>query len=735
MHNESLSCLLSPRSVAVVGASETLGKVGYSVLYNLLHSGYTGTVHAVNSRSRSVQDHPAFASLKELPNAFGPNGELVPPVDLAVLCTPSATIPQLIRECGELGIPAAVVLTAGFRELGSSGAALEDQIRLELKRFPNLRILGPNCLGIINPKLRLSASFAIGMPLPGSVAFLSQSGALCTAFLDWAIQNEVGFSHFLSLGNQLDVGFAELLDHLADDPNTTAAILYVESVNQARPFLSAARKFARHKPLIAYKAGRFAESAAAAASHTGAMAGVDAVYQAALDRAGIVRVFDMQSLIECAELLTQHPTPIGSRLAIVTNAGGPGVMATDALLEQRGTLATLSPQTLDALDGCLPVNWSKSNPVDVIGDADANRYSQAVKLVLNDPSVDTVLAILTPQAMTDPTRTAQQLCQLTRPPNKTLIASWMGGNQMSAGIQYLHRDGIPHFATPEQAIDGLMKLSAYTKSRARLIDLTPTEPPCFSLNRAQRSALLQPIPAGSGSVLLDEVASKHLLEDYGIPTTPIRTAATADTAVSIASELGYPVVMKIHSPQITHKTDVHGVALNLQNESQIRSAFSTMMNDAARLRPDAELLGVTVQPMVTAVHGIELILGAKRDPVFGAVILVGSGGITAEIFNDRALELPPLHPDLARRMMESLRCWPLLNGFRGRKPIDLDRWIDIMMRFSTMIVEQPRILEADLNPIVVSERSQIALDARFVIGPMPNVEQDPYPHLAIPPLS
>jgi len=727
MSTQNLDRLLAPNSVAIIGASDTPSKVGFGVLRNVLQHGYAGQVYPINHRADQVQGHRAWKRL----------ADVQAPIDLVVVCTPASTVAGIVRECGELGIGAVAILTAGFRELGAPGRALEQQVLDEQRRFPGLRILGPNCVGLIHPRLRLSASFAVGMPRPGHVAFLSQSGALCTAVLDWAIARGIGFSHFLSLGNQIDVGFADLLEYLAEDPNTSSAMLYIESISDAHYFMSAARKFARHKPLVAYKAGRFAESAMAAASHTGAMAGVDAVYQAALDRAGIVRVFDLQALFDCAELLTQHPTIVGPRLAIVTNAGGPGVMATDALLERRGKLASLSPTTMAALDAFLPNNWSGGNPIDVIGDADAERFSKAIDVVMTDPEVDTVLAILSPQAMTNPTATAKRVAQTKRPHGKALLASWMGGTLMAEGCELLQSAGIPTFETPEQGVDGFMHMVSYARTRDALSEPPKVVVPDFANEATHRKRFLDSInlkaqePHGESSILT-EVDSKRLLQLYGIPTTAMEVATSLQSAVDAASRIGFPVVLKIHSPQITHKTDVGGVVLNLQTESQIRDAFTKMMARAARERPDAQLLGVTVQPMVTAVNGLELILGAKRDPVFGSVLMVGLGGITAELFQDRALELPPIHHGLALRMLQSLRCWPLLNGYRGRAAVDVDRLIEIMIRFSMLITEQPRIFESDINPLLMTEDRLIALDARFVIGPEARDDR-PFAHLAIRP--
>jgi acetyltransferase len=535
------------------------------------------------------------------------------------------------------------------------------------------------------------------------------------------------------LGNQLDIGFADMLDFLAEDPETTSAILYIESIRDSRYFMSAARAFARKKPLLAYKAGRYAESAQAAASHTGAMAGVDAVYQAAFDRAGIVRVFDMQSVFESAALLTQHPQPVGPRLAIVTNAGGPGVMATDSLLELGGHLSKLSDATLQELNRFLPDNWSHHNPVDVIGDADAERFVRAVEIVVADENVDTVLAILTPQAMTNPTLTATRLTQVSLPSRKTLLASWMGGVLMAEGIRLLQQSHIPSFATPEQAIHGFMHLIQYSVNREMLYETPRDISIAYPSSALERSDIFSKRSFQSERSILTELESTALLQSYGIPTTQMAVAENTDQAVRASSGMGYPVVMKIYSPQITHKTDVHGVALNLQNENEVRATFDRMMQSAGTLRPDAHILGVVIQPMVTAIHGVELILGAKRDPVFGTVMMVGTGGVTAELSKDRSLELPPINERLAMRMLTSLKSWPLLNGFRGRPRADIDRLIETLLRFSSLIVEQPDIVEADINPLLITSNSLVALDARFVLASRTDRPKRPYDHLAVRP--
>lgn len=708
-----LKALLAPASIAVVGASDTPGKVGTSIFRNLLEHRFSGSFYPVNQKSSTIAGQLAYRSLEDLPEK----------VELAVLCTPAQTIPSLVEQCGRLEISAALVITAGFREVGSDGIAIQQELDLARSKFPNLRILGPNCLGLIHPESRMSASFAAGMPQTGSLAFLSQSGALCTAFLDWSIREGIGFSNFVSLGNQLDVGFCDLLDYLADDPATTAAILYIESITKPNEFITAAQKFTARKPLIAYKAGRFPASAQAAASHTGALAGIDEVYQAVMERCGIVRVYDMESMVQCAELLSQQPnttlTPIGQRIAIVTNAGGPGVMASDTLIDQGGRLTELSAETIKSLDDCLPANWSKANPVDVIGDATPERFSQALRIVLADPNVDTVLAILTPQAMTNPTQTAEHLVQIPIPTNKRVVASWMGGDSMQSGIETLQASGIRNFETPEQAIRGLMRLIDYSMIRHRIKESEPVlAPPADANAILDRNRFADTLGLRNATktapILVTEVDSKLLLNLYRIPTPSIQIATTAEQAVTLANSFGYPVVLKVYSPEITHKTDVGGVLLSVHDADQVALGFDTIYTNVRNKKPNARIDGLTVQPMVRLSNAVELIVGSKKDPVFGPVVLVGLGGITAELFQDKALELPPVTPTRLHRMLKSLRSWPLLDGFRGRPKANIDALADLMEKYSLLVQEQDWIQESDLNPVLVNDVQAIVLDARFI---------------------
>jgi acetyltransferase len=704
MSIRNLEKIFRPRRVAIVGASERAGSVGATVQSNMIGAGFRGVVYPVNPNRESVQGIQAYPDVLSLPNT----------ADLAIICTPAETIPKVVRQCGEAGILGLIILSAGFREIGPDGIRREEEIAAEARRFEGMRIIGPNCLGVIVPSLRLNASFGPGIPPAGNVAFVSQSGALCTSVLDWAVAENVGFSFFVSIGNMLDVGFSDIIDYFGADPRTESILMYAESITGARDFMSAARAFSRTKPIIAYKSGRFYESAQAASSHTGALAGEDAVYDAAFRRAGIERVFQLSDMFDCAELLARERQPAGPQLAIVTNAGGPGVMATDALLLRQGTLAKLSSETIARLNQILPPYWSHGNPVDVLGDADSRRYAECLQIVLEDPHVHAAVVILTPQAMTDATETARAVAECATKTNKPVLTSWTGGNSVRAGIHILNQSGVATYASPEKAVDAFMHLVSYARNRTLLYETPRDLLITFDADGAKIQERLLPLVTQPRETL-SEFDSKELLRAYGIPVTLPLTATNAEEAVERARETGYPVVMKIWSPDITHKTDVGGVAVNLVDDEAVRTAYANMLKTVKQNSPEAHLLGVTLQAMVTQKDGIELILGSKLDPVFGSVILLGTGGTAAEVLRDRVLELPPLNESLARRMIESLRSWPLLEGFRGRPAVDLDKLIEIMIRFSYLVAHHPEIAEMDINPLLATPRNVLALDARIVI--------------------
>jgi len=723
MSAKHLDRIFQPRRIAVIGTSPTAAGLMGTVLRNLIGAGFDGVVYPVVPGCESVLGIPCFSGLEDLPKT----------PDLGLICAPAAQVPELVRDCGQAGLLGLIIISSGFREIGAEGQALEERIRAEAGRFDGMRIIGPNCLGVIVPRLRLNATFAQGMPRAGHVAFVSQSGALCGAVLDWALAEGIGFSHFVSIGNCLDVDFGDLIDYLGEDEDTRSIILYVESIGRARRFMSAARAFARTKPILAFKAGRFPESAAAAASHTGALASEDAVYGAAFQRAGIARVFDIGEIFDCAELIGRHKMPTGARLGIVTNAGGPGVIATDALLESHGVLAQLSSETRAELDRSLPRFGTHDNPVDVLGDARPRRFAKGVELVLADPGVDAVLAILTPQGMTRPTTVAKRLASLAEKSAKPILAAWLGGESMREGIQVLNQAGVATYRTPEQAVRAFMTLVGYARNLETLYETPRDIPVELELDRrALRERFVELLP--EAGEIFSETASKALLAAYGIPVAEAREAGSGEQAVALAEEIGYPVVLKLLSPEITHKTDVGGVALNLRDAAMVQSAYEEIVANARARCPQARLDGVTVQPMVTADGGVELILGSKRDAVFGAVLLTGLGGTAAELFGDRALGFPPLNERLARRMLESLRAWPLLAGYRGRPRVHLDRLIEILIRLSYLVADHPEIEALDVNPLLATPEEVVALDARVIIDRSRRGQKTrPYAHLALRP--
>jgi acetyltransferase len=723
MPTHNLSKIFQPRSVALIGATERSGSVGRTVLENLQRAGFGSGIFPVNPKYSSLLGLTAYSSMIALPHE----------PDLAIIATPAETVPALICECGEAGVPGVIILSAGFSEVGADGREIEAELSRTIERFPDMRVIGPNCLGVMVPNSRLNASFAAGMAKPGRVAFISQSGALCTSILDWSLAEGIGFSYFISIGNALNVKVGDLIDYLAEDATTDSIVLYLESVREARRFMSAARAFTRTKPIVVYKAGRFAESAQAAASHTGAMAGVDAVYEAAFQRAGMVRIYRAEDMFDCAELLARHRTPAGPRLAVITNAGGPGVMAADELLEHHGQLTKLSGQTIDQLSAVLPAHWSHQNPVDVLGDARPERFSRALEIVVADSNVDGVLILLTPQAMTDPMGTAIRVAEISATTRQPILAAWMGGHAVESGRQILNQAGIPTYDSPDRAVRAFMHLVAYRRNREILYETPRQVPLNGSVNTQSVRVQIQDVLA-SGRNTLTEIESKAVLSAFGIPTTVPQFAYSAESAVQVAREIGYPIVMKIHSPQILHKTEVRGVVLDISNDAEVEQTFHEMIDRAKRIRPDADFNGVTLQPMIASAEGIELIVGAKKDPVFGAVMMVGAGGITAEVLGDRALELPPLNERLAHRMIDSLRMKPLLYGFRGRPAMNIDQLVEVLMRFSYLISENASIAELDVNPLLVTADSVMALDARVVLDRETATSKPrPYSHVAIRP--
>jgi acetyltransferase len=716
-----LDALFLPDSVAVIGATERPGTVGRTVVENLLHPSFEGKVYAVNSRHSQICGLKAYPNIRDIPGK----------VDLAVVATPAPTVPGIVGECVDAGAKSAVVISAGFKERGAEGVELERQIQEQLRRGA-MRLIGPNCLGIMNPTIGLNATFAKDGPRPGNVAFLSQSGALLTAILDWGQLAQVGFSAIVSTGSMLDVGWGDLIYHFGDDPHTHSILLYMESVGNARSFLSAAREVALRKPVIVIKAGRSEAASRAAASHTGALTGSDEVLDAAFRRSGVLRVSTIADLFYMAEALSKQPRPKGPRLTILTNAGGPAVLATDALVANGGELSLPSKESLQALDGFLPAHWSHNNPIDILGDADSERYAKALEIAANDPNSDGLLVILAPQGMTDPAAIAERLKPYAKSSGKPVLTSWMGGASVAQGETTLNAAGIPTFPFPDTAARAFTYMWRYTYNLRGLYE-TPTLAEGETLDPGSRRQAEKIIETArsQGRVLLNEFESKQFLSHYGIPTVETQIARTEDAAVGCARGLGYPVVLKIFSETITHKTDVGGVKLNLEDEPSVRSAFQAIKISVEKIAGPEHFSGVTVQPMVR-LEGYELILGSSVDPQFGPVILFGSGGPLVEVYRDRALALPPLNSTLAQRMMEQTRIFAALRGVRGRRAIDVPALAGLLVRFSQLVVEQPWISEIDINPLLASPEQLLALDARVVLHP-PGTDPDHLPKPAVRP--
>ncbi len=721
-HRLSLDMLFHPQTVAVVGATDKAGSVGKAVFQNLLKNPSGIRILPINPARPFVGGVAAYPSLTAAPG----------PIDLAILITPAASMPGLISECVEKGILAVIIISAGFRETGEAGRKLELEIMARAKG--KLRIVGPNCLGLMNPLIGLNATFAGDIAKPGNLAFLSQSGALCTAILDWSLKVNIGFSGFVSTGSMLDVGWGDLIDYFGEDPRTKAILLYMETIGDARAFLSAAREVALTKPIIVIKGGRTEEAAKAVSSHTGTLSGSDAVLDAAFERVGVQRVDSIAELFYLAESLSDQPRPKGNALTVVTNAGGPGVLCVDALIGGGGRLASLSEQTSKDLDAILPPHWSHNNPIDVIGDADSERFSGAVRLALDNPASDGVLAILTFQAMTDPTGTAAKLAAMARSSDKPLLASWMGGAGVEAGIAALNAAGIPTFPFPDTAARIFNYMAEYQSNLRNLYE-TPM-PPAGGTDAEGSKAVAAAILDASwdeGRSTLTEFESKQVLKAYGIPVVETSVARNMEEALRQAEGYGYPVVLKLHSKTLTHKSDVDGVKLNIQDGEEVKAAFRAIETSVTQKAGKEHFQGVSVQRMIKE-SGFELILGGNVNSQFGPVMLFGWGGTMVEILGDRSLALPPLNTNLARLMMEGTKVYKALQGTRGKQAVDLAALKEVLVRFSHIMLENPRIKEIDVNPFLVSDKVQMALDARVIlhgretpIAELPRPAIRPYP--------
>lgn len=717
MSKHYLSPLFTPKSVAVFGASNSSGKIGYVVFENMLRSGFQGALYPINPKYTEVQGKRAYSSINEIHE----------PVELAVIATPPQTVPGIIENCGNEGVKGAVIITAGFREAGDG---LEDRL-LSTARAHGIRLIGPNCLGIMRPAIGLNATFYKGGANSGGIAFVSQSGALCTAILDWAQNNDVGFSSIVSMGSSTEVDFGEILDYLVADPATQSILMYIEGIRDARRFMSALRAATRVKPVILVKVGRHPAGAKAALSHTAALVGTDNVFNAAVNRVGAVRVQTVTQLFTAAKALSLNFCQFGNRLAIVTNGGGPGVMAADRAADLGLVLAPLADATLQYLDRHLPQHWSRGNPVDIIGDAGADRYHNAVKACLEDENVDGVLAILTPQAMSAPLQSAQKLIALAGKHCKPLLACWMGETQVASAREAFIKARIPHFRTPEPAVEVFSHLSAYYRNQ-QLLRQMPGPLLHYFEPDVENARLIIEGAMQEHRAVLTAMESKAILAAFHIPVAQTVIARSPTEALLIAQQLGFPVAMKINSHDITHKSDVGGVLLNLRNAHEVRSAYQDILNNVHAKRPDAHVDGVSIEPMVVKRHGRELMIGVSSDPAFGPVITFGLGGTDVEVKSTPAVALPPLNKFLTKELIREANIAPLLGAFRQMPPADLEALEDVLLRVSEMVCELPSLKEMDINPLILDEAGALAADARIIVE-YKQPGADRYAHMAIAP--
>jgi acetyltransferase len=719
----NLEYLLAPKSVAMIGASPEPGSVGLVVTRNLRSGGFKGPIWLVNPRHTDIDGVPCYASVDALPGT----------PDLAVIATPPHTVPGLIEELGRKGTRAAVVITAGVR--GDLQQAMLNAAKPNL-----LRIQGPNCIGLMVPGIGLDASFSHRRPLPGDLAFLSQSGALSTAVIDWAAERQIGFSHVVSLGDMADVDFGDLLDYLAGDPKSRAILLYMEAVTHAPKFMSAARRAARSKPVIVVKAGRHEAGSQAALSHTGALTGADSAYDAAFRRAGLLRVYELKELFDAAESLARLPTSAGERLAILTNGGGAGVLAVDRLIDLHGTLAKLSDKTIKALDAVLPPTWSRGNPIDVIGDAGAERYCAALKILLEEPGTDAILIMNCPTATVSSTSVAQGIIDAiearrqAKKPLKPILTNWLGEGASREARQLFASHNIASFEFPASAVEGFMQLVRYSRAQELLMRTPPSLPEELGLHTADTDKVIRAALAENRSVL-SEAESKSLLVAYGIPTVPTEVAKTPDEVQAIASRIlqeHAACVVKVLSDDISHKSDVGGVRLGLERAEDARHAAEDILTRVARQLPHARVKGFTVQPMIRRPRAHELIAGMAVDRTFGPVLLFGAGGTAVEVVADTAQALPPLDMNLAEDLMRRTRIWRLLQGYRDRPAAAIDKIAEALVRLSYLVARHPEIREIDINPLLADENGVIALDARVrvedeAVNPRVPMALRPYP--------
>jgi acetyltransferase len=715
-----LDRLFAPKAIAVFGASTRDNAVGTRVFQNLIEAEFDGPVYPINPKYRELQGKRCYPAIDAINDH----------IDLAVITTPAATVPEVIHQCGEHGVRAAIVISAGFAEAGDAGTRLQKQLLQEAARY-QLRIMGPNCLGLIHTRKHLNATFSKNMAQPGPLALVSQSGALCTAILDWAAPRNIGFSAVVSLGSASDIDFGDVLDYLALDPTTQSILLYIEGIQDARSFMSGLRAAARLKPVVVIKVGRHSEGSRAALSHTGALVGADDVFDAALQRAGAVRAMSIEQLFSAAHLLATHKLVKGNRLAIVTNGGGPGVMATDRAMDLGLELAQFEDSTIETLNGLLPQYWSHSNPVDILGDATEQRYQSAVGACLEDNNVDGVLVMLTPQAMTDPTGAAKAVVDAGKDCKKPLLACWMGEHQVEEAWTLFAKHKLPAFPTPEASVEAFSYLANYHRNQLLLMQV-PGPLAKRSVPDVEGAQLIIDGALAEHRTLLTPLESRALLNAFGVPVNTAVEAHSANEALVAAESLGFPVAMKISADRLSHKSDTGGVRLNISDAHAVRNTYQDLVNAVKALNPDVEIRGVTIEKMYKNPNGRELIIGVIRDPVFGPVISFGSGGTAVEIMRDRAIALPPLNSFIANDLINKTRVAKLLGEFRHMPAVNMYALEQVLLRISEIVCELPQIKELDINPIVADDQGVLALDTRVVVD-YRSARLKPYGHMAIHP--
>lgn len=703
-----LDKIFKPKSIAVIGASTKKGSVGYDLFANVNNESFKGKVFAVNFKRKKVQGVDAYKTISDIPTK----------VDLAIIATPAKTVPFVVEECGRVGVKGIVIISAGFTEAGTEGKKMSKQI-LETAHRYKMRVIGPNCLGFLHPSIGLNASFATKSAKPGKLAFISQSGALCTSILDWAQQDNIGFSHFVSIGSMIDVGFHDLIEYLGRDKETSAILIYMESLANSAKFLEVARKVVTKKPIIVLKVGRSVEGSQAAKSHTGSLTGNDIVFDAAFASAGIVRANTIWSLFGCAKLLAMQKNAASNELTVITNAGGPGVIATDALIAGEGKLSQLSKSTKEKLDNILPLSWSHANPIDILGDATPERYAQTIKICVNDSNVQSVLILLTPQSMTNPTEVARQIVKIPNLKKKMIFACWMGGNDVTEGTKILENHNIPTFNLPEAAIKSFTNIQKYTmslrgaKQRSNLgREINTNTIKSFKPKTDQNKKIVELVRQEKRRAFTESEA-KEFLANYGIKSAKHFIATTKSEAGNMSDKTGFPVAIKILSPDILHKVDVGGVILNINSKTEVMAAFAKIMKSVKSKKPKADIRGVSIERMTKG--DFELLIGCKKDPIFGHVIVFGTGGTTVEVYNDTNLALVPLMKGEALKLMQNTKIFKMLKGFRGKSGADLKYLQDILYKFSKLIEDFPEISELDMNPFVVTGKNGVVLDAKIVI--------------------